>query len=90
MRIQGRLLRPQNLAERRILKSLGLDFVRVPRRLNPYAVARLVRRMSFGGEDMRKVKHMLRIGRPQLLEPSAPQQPTLPDSTSTFTEQSAA
>ena len=82
MRIQGRLLRPENLAERRLLKSLGLDHIRVPRRLNPYAVARLVRRMSFGGEDMRKLKHLLRIGRPQPLEPSTPQEPTLPDSTS--------
>ena len=88
MRIQGRLLRPENLAERRVLKSLGIDHIRAPRRLNPYAVARLVRRMSFGGEDMRKLKHLLRIGRP-LPEPAAPE-PTLPDSTSAPSDEHAA
>lgn len=89
MRIQGRFLRPETLAERRVLKSLGLDHIRAPRRLNPYAVARLIRRMSFGGEDMRKLKHLLRIGRPQPLEPSVPQEPTLPDSTSTPEDRAA-
>ena len=74
MRIQGRLLRPENLAERRILKSLGMDHIRVPRRSNPFAVARLVRRLSFGGADMPKLQLMLRK-RP-------PIEPTLPDSTS--------
>ena len=82
MRIQGRVLRPQNLAERRILKSLGIDYLRVPRRLNPFAVARLVRRLSFGGPDMSKLQHMLRK-RP-------PTEPVLPDSTSTPAEERAA
>lgn len=83
MRIQGRLLRPQTLAERRVLKSLGSDHIRVPRRLNPFAVARLVRRLSFGGADMPKLQHMLRA-RP------APTEPALPDSTSAPADERAA
>ncbi len=82
MRIQGRVLRPQTLAERRVLKSLGLDYLRVPRRLNPFAVARLVRRLSFGGADMPKLRHMFRK-RP-------PTEPVLPDSTSEPSEERAA
>ena len=83
MRIQGRLLRPENLAERRVLKSLGIDHIRVPRRLNPFAVARLVRRLSFGGTDMPKLQRMLRT-RP------APTEPVLPDSTSAPADERAA
>ncbi len=82
MRIQGRLLRPENLAERRILKSLGMDHIRVPRRLTPFAVARLVRRLSCGGSDMPKLQHLLRK-RP-------PIEPVLPDSTSAPAEERAA
>lgn len=73
MRIQGRLLRPATLAERRLLKSLGLDAIRVPRRHNPFAVARMVRRMSLGGPDVTKLKAMLQRPVPRPAE--------LPDST---------
>lgn len=82
MRIQGRLLRPSTLAERRVMKSIGLDFVRVPRKHNPFAVARLLRRASLGSAEMLKVRAML-TRRPT----AAPAEPTsipveLPDSTS--------
>lgn len=52
MRVNGRSLRPSNLAERRLFKSVGADFLRVPRSMNPYAVARKLSRMAAGGEDM--------------------------------------
>lgn len=77
MRIQGRILRPQNLAERRVLKSLGVDFIRCPRRHNPFAIARLIRRTSFGGGDMPKLRTMLK---PR--STPTPITPTLPDSQS--------
>lgn len=48
MRVNGRLLRPSTLAERRVLKSLGLDALRCPRTANPYAVARFVQRIVRG------------------------------------------
>jgi hypothetical protein len=48
MRIQGRCLRPSNLAERRVLKTLGLDSLRVRRGLNPFAVARHVKKVAAG------------------------------------------
>ena len=48
MRIQGRQLRASNLAERRVLKALGTDVLRVPRRLNPFAVARHIRKLAAG------------------------------------------
>jgi hypothetical protein len=72
MRIQGRLLRPSTLAERRVLKALSVDAIKVPRRANPFAIARLVRRISFGGPDMPKLKALVK--RPAPVE--------LPDSTS--------
>jgi hypothetical protein len=48
MRIHGRILRPSNLAERRILLGLGVSFLRVPRSENPYQVARRLRRLALG------------------------------------------
>jgi hypothetical protein len=60
MRIQGRLLRPSSLAERRVLKSLGLDSLRVPRRLNPFAVARQVKKVALGtGGDLPALRTLL-------------------------------
>jgi len=46
MRIVGRTLRPSSLQERRVFISLGTDSVRVPRGMNPYVVARSVRRLA--------------------------------------------
>ncbi len=51
MRINGRVLRPSTLAERRFLLSLGLSSLRVPRRMNPYVVARRVGRAAAGAGD---------------------------------------
>jgi hypothetical protein len=49
MRIQGRTLRPSNLAERRLLlSSLGTQTVRVPRKTNPYLIARRLERAAKG------------------------------------------
>ena len=74
MRIQGRLLRPSNLAERRVLKSLGFDSLRVPRRLNPFAVARQVKKVALGtGGDLPALRTLLTKGAKPLIE--------LPDST---------
>jgi hypothetical protein len=46
MRINGRLLRPSTLAERRLFNALGTDSIRVPRMMNPYVVARRARRLA--------------------------------------------
>ena len=46
MRIRGRILRPSNLAERRLLLALGVDHIRVPRGTNPFVVARRLRRAA--------------------------------------------
>jgi len=49
MRIQGRTLRPSNLAERRLLlSSLGTQALRVPRTANPYLIARRLERAAKG------------------------------------------
>ena len=48
MRINGRLLRPATLAERRLLLSLGTSTLRVPRGMNPFAVARRLKRAAQG------------------------------------------
>jgi hypothetical protein len=47
MRITGRVLRPSNLAERRLMLSqLGTPALRVPRRINPYLAARKLARAA--------------------------------------------
>lgn len=48
MRINGRTLRPSTLAERRLLLSLGTEALRVPRDMNPFTVARRLRRAAKG------------------------------------------
>ncbi len=48
MRINGRTLRPSTLAARRLLLSLGVDALRVPRDMNPFTVARRLRRAARG------------------------------------------
>lgn len=51
MRIRGRCLRPSTLAERRLmLGHFGTDCIRVPRTLNPFAVARRLRRLACNEE----------------------------------------
>ncbi len=42
MRINGRTLRASTIAERRLLRSLGVEALHVPRRENPFRVARKV------------------------------------------------
>jgi len=60
MRINGRLLRPSTLAERRVLKGFGVDYIRVPRRHNPYAVARQVQRLARGAvAELQIVKEVI-------------------------------
>jgi len=62
MRVQGRTLRPSNLAERRVLKALGVDFLRVPRRANPFAIARHVKRLASGrGGDLPALKALPKL-----------------------------
>ena len=48
MRVNGRTLRPSTLAERRLLISLGTTALRVPRNMNPFTVARRLRRAAKG------------------------------------------
>lgn len=61
MRIQGRLLRYSTLAERRLLLSLGVVALRVPRRLNPFSVARAISKAARGApEDMKLLRTLAR------------------------------
>jgi hypothetical protein len=77
MRIQGRCLRPSNLAERRVLKTLGLDSLRVRRGLNPFAIGRMVKKIAGGtGGNLPALRTLLqRNARPAPIT-------ELPDSTS--------
>jgi hypothetical protein len=77
MKIQGRCLHPASLAERRVLKTLGVDLLRVRRGLNPFAVARQVKKLAAGtGGNLPALRAML-----QRKERPAPVT-ELPDSTS--------
>ena len=40
MRIRGRTLRASTLAERRLMATFGVEYIRVPRGTNPFVVAR--------------------------------------------------
>jgi len=91
MRIQGRQLRASNLAERRVLKSLGTDVLRVPRKLNPFAVARHIRKIASGtGGNLPELRAALAKAPASQLSPMPtstdvpcmPIVPSLPDSTS--------
>jgi hypothetical protein len=43
-----------------VLKSLGLDSLRVPRRLNPFAVARQLKKVALGtGGDLPALRTLL-------------------------------
>jgi len=64
----GRLIRPSNLAERRLLLSLGIVVLRVPRGTNPYIVARRIERAArYDSEDLvllRDLVHRRPLPRP--------------------------
>ena len=81
MRINGRLLRPSNLAERRVLKQFGLDCLRVPRGHNPFAVARVIARMARGpvpeSSIIREIVEEDRLRRPILPIPAPVTPPPL-------------
>ena len=46
MRVNGRVLRPSTLAERRLFTALGTQTIKVPRSHNPYVVARRARHLA--------------------------------------------
>lgn len=76
MRIKGRTLLPSTLAERRVVKSLGHDMLRVRRGLNPFVIARQVRKLALGlGGDLPALKALLKKNTP-------PVPMELPDSSS--------
>lgn len=70
-RITGRLIRPSNLAERRLMFSLGLgSTLRVPRSVNPYAVARRLKRLLGANPD---AEYLRRLGKKKpVAAPSLP------------------
>jgi hypothetical protein len=76
-RLQGRVIRPSTLAERRVLKGFGVDFLRIRRGLNPFAVGRMIKKIAAGtGGNLPALRVLLqRNARPAPV-------PTLPDSTS--------
>lgn len=70
MRVNGRILRPATLAERRFLLTLGTSTIRVPRRHNPYVVARRLSRAAHGGPE--------RLGFRELVEHMRERTPPVP------------
>jgi len=62
MRIQGRILRPSTLEERRLLLGLGLDKLRVPRGTNPFALVRKIQKVARGSrQEMRAIRALATI-----------------------------
>ena len=88
MRITGRILRPANLAERRLMLSLGLGTAfRVPRSENPFSLARQVRRLALAPN--KDVTHLKQLAARARREPLAvPHE--LPDSKPADGEERAA
>lgn len=70
MRLRGRILRPSTLAERRLMTSLGVDFIRVPRKHNPFIVARRFERAArCETPDHQYLRHVVQKG-PRPPQPS--------------------
>jgi len=82
MRVNGRTLRPTTLAERRVLKRFGIDWLRVPRGKNPFAVARQIARAAKGAvpelQLIRQIVEDDRTRRPLLPYPFPIPVPTTP------------
>jgi len=80
-RIHGRTIRPSNLAERRVLLSIGVDCLRVPRSENPFVAMRMLKRLaSSNTPDILGLRKMIEIDRER--RPSLPMPPAeLPYST---------
>lgn len=72
MRIHGRVLRPSTLAERRVMNNLGVSSIRVPRKHNPYVVARRLARLArFQCPDGQYIRDVIeRMPRPVAPHPS--------------------
>ena len=65
MRIHGRLLRPSNLAERRLLLGhFGTSALRVPRKYNIFSVARRLERYVQKNADLSFVQGMAKRHQP--------------------------
>lgn len=51
-RVNGRTIIPTDIAEAKVLQELGLKTLRVPRGVNPYQVARRLRRATKPHPDL--------------------------------------
>jgi len=61
MRVNGRLLRPATLAERRLLSAFGLSDLRVPRGCNAFVAARRLGRLArYQGPDGEFFRELVR------------------------------
>jgi len=80
MRIQGGTLRASNLAERRVLLTLGVDHhnFRVSRRLNPFAVAGHVKRLASAAATICLGSRPCWRRRPRPRHPYSPTRPPSP------------
>ncbi len=66
MRIHGRLLRPSNLAERRLLLGqFGTSALRIPRKYNIFAIARRLERYLKKNDDLAFVQTMTKRRLPE-------------------------
>ena len=74
MRINGRLLRPSSLAERRTMLQLGLTTAfRCPRSENPFSLARKVRRLAENkSADADHLRRLAAKKRPMTSPPELP------------------
>lgn len=81
MRINGRILRPSDLAERRLmLSAFGTLSLRVPRGANPYLLARRLRRAAHDDHpDLLFVRERLTQRRPRPAEPRPSPEADVPE-----------
>ena len=73
MRIQGRVLRPSTMEERRLLLGLGLDKLLVVRGINPFALVRKIQKIARGSQrEMLAIRALACMPMPQVPAPKAP------------------
>ena len=87
MRIRGRTLRASTLAERRLLATFGVEYIRVPRGTNPFVVARrFARAASCQTPDHLFVREVIDRSKPW----PKPKPSHEPDTTETMGEEAGA
>lgn len=79
-RVIGRRVLPSDMDERRVLRALGVDMLRVPRGVNPFLVSRRLQRAAHRNPDVLFLADVVARARYKASGPSpTPDSPDAPE-----------